>query len=52
MNFKWEDITTAISIKGEDSWTFNYKRIKTGKIYFDIPLSQQAIEFLKDLINH
>ena len=47
--FKWEDITTAINIKGEDSWTFNYKRIKTGKDYYDIPLSQQAIEFLKEI---
>jgi integrase len=45
MNFKWEHINMNIN----GSWSYNYTRIKTGKEYEDIPLSQQAIEFLKEI---
>jgi len=45
INFKWEHIDKRIDGK----WTFNYKRFKTGKTYYDIPLSEQAIELLKEI---
>lgn len=44
-NFKWEHIDKKIDGK----WTFNYKRFKTGKKYYDIPLSNQAIILLKEI---